>query len=67
MSPGFRRMANRAGPEAMEAVRQRTLEEQRRAVSEVAHPPTQAPGEERADGYPCPRAKGRKRTKDWKP
>ena len=60
-SPGFQRLARNAGKQGMEAMRQRTLAEQARAVSEVQHSATTVRSE-RADGYPEPRPVRRKRT-----
>ena len=61
-SPGFRRMMLRAGPEAAESLRQQVLTEQARTLAEVGqHRATLPPEPERADGYPPPRACGRRR------
>lgn len=60
-SPGFARMLRNAGAAELEAMRQRTLAEQRRATEEVAHAASLPKEPERADGYPLPRARGKKR------
>lgn len=59
--PGFRRMQERLGPDAMEALRQDTLRRQEAALAEAAsgHPATV----DRAHyvGYPAPRSSKRRR------